>query len=48
MSILEVKGHEWFNNIDWDEHMQLKRMAPFLPNLQGEDDTSYFDKEFTE
>jgi hypothetical protein len=38
---IEIKNHELFNQLDWDN--LLFRKADFIPNLEGPDDTSYFD-----
>lgn len=38
-----VKSHPFFNNIDWT--LLLRTKAEFIPQLRGEDDTSYFDGE---
>ncbi len=38
-----VKEHTFFNGIDW--HNLLRQKAEFVPSLEGEDDTSYFDRE---
>lgn len=37
----EVKAHPFFDEIDWDS--LLRQKAEFVPQLDGEDDTSYFD-----
>lgn len=37
----EVKEHRYFDNLDWDS--LLRQKAEFVPQLSGEDDTSYFD-----
>ena len=37
----EVKLHPFFDEIDWDS--LLRQKAEFVPQLDGEDDTSYFD-----
>lgn len=37
----EVKGHAFFQGIDWDACLRQK--AEFVPQLEDEDDTSYFD-----
>jgi serine/threonine protein kinase len=39
----EVKAHPWFKNIVWDTLRQQE--PPFKPNLEDEEDTSYFDDE---
>ena len=40
-----VKEHEFFRSVDW--HMLLRQKAQFVPELHGEDDTSYFDSKYT-
>ncbi|KAH9412536.1 Microtubule-associated serine/threonine-protein kinase 4 [Dermatophagoides pteronyssinus] len=37
----EVKCHPFFDEIDWDS--LLRQKAEFVPQLESEDDTSYFD-----
>lgn len=37
----EVKAHPFFDEIDWDS--LLRQKAEFVPQLESEDDTSYFD-----
>jgi microtubule-associated serine/threonine kinase len=37
----EVKEHVYFANLDWTS--LLRRKVEFVPQLDGEDDTSYFD-----
>jgi len=37
----EVKGHVFFDGIDWNGLLRLK--AEFIPQLEDEEDTSYFD-----
>lgn len=39
----EVKGHEFFANLDWTS--LLRQKAQFIPALDDEEDTSYFDSE---
>ena len=38
---LEIKEHAFFQTIDWDNLLRIK--ADFIPQLEGPDDTSYFD-----
>jgi hypothetical protein len=38
---LEVKEHYYFQGIDWNSLLRMK--ADFIPQLEDEDDTSYFD-----
>jgi microtubule-associated serine/threonine kinase len=42
---MEVKAHPFFADIDWDSILRQK--AAFVPQLEGEDDTSYFDSKAT-
>ena len=37
----EVKDHEFFIGIDWEG--LLRQKAEFVPSLESEEDTSYFD-----
>uniref|UniRef100_A0A674N877 non-specific serine/threonine protein kinase n=1 Tax=Takifugu rubripes TaxID=31033 RepID=A0A674N877_TAKRU len=37
----EVKQHQFFHNLDWNS--LLRQKAEFIPQLESEDDTSYFD-----
>ena len=39
----EVKEHEFFAGVDWDG--VLRQKAEFVPELENEEDTSYFDSE---
>ncbi|XP_015277465.1 PREDICTED: microtubule-associated serine/threonine-protein kinase 2 isoform X2 [Gekko japonicus] len=40
-SAFEVKQHRFFMNLDWNG--LLRQKAEFIPQLESEDDTSYFD-----
>ncbi|XP_042178364.1 microtubule-associated serine/threonine-protein kinase 2 isoform X7 [Oncorhynchus tshawytscha] len=40
-SAFEVKQHRFFYNLDWNT--LLRQKAEFIPQLESEDDTSYFD-----
>ncbi|KYO48016.1 hypothetical protein Y1Q_0003611 [Alligator mississippiensis] len=40
-SALEVKQHRFFKDLDWNG--LLRQKAEFIPQLESEDDTSYFD-----
>lgn len=40
----EVKQHAFFTDLDWNG--LLRQKAEFIPQLESEDDTSYFDSEF--
>ncbi len=39
----EVKQHMFFSSLDWNG--LLRQKAEFIPQLEAEDDTSYFDSE---
>ena len=39
--VQEVKEHQFFEGIDW--HGLLRQKAEFVPSLENEEDTSYFD-----
>ena len=38
---IEVKDHLFFEGLDWDG--LLRQKAEFVPDLENEEDTSYFD-----
>lgn len=40
----EVKQHTFFTSLDWNG--LLRQKAEFIPQLEGDDDTSYFDSEY--
>lgn len=40
----EVKQHPFFRTLDWAG--LLRHKAEFVPQLEAEDDTSYFDSEY--
>ncbi|XP_058887447.1 microtubule-associated serine/threonine-protein kinase 2-like isoform X4 [Acipenser ruthenus] len=40
-SAFEVKQHRFFSDLDWNS--LLRQKAEFIPQLESEDDTSYFD-----
>lgn len=40
-SAYEVKQHQFFQHLDWNS--LLRQKAEFIPQLESEDDTSYFD-----
>jgi ribosomal protein S6 kinase alpha-5 len=43
----EVKSHQFFDGINWDDLAKKKVPAPFKPNIINELDTSNFADEFT-
>lgn len=40
-SIDEIKNHPWFKGVDWNNIQSLPK--PFVPQLSGKEDTSYFE-----
>jgi serine/threonine kinase 38 len=40
--VLEIKNHPFFNDIDWDNLLNMK--PPFIPNLSSDSDVKYFEK----
>lgn len=44
---LEVMEEPFFSNINFDDILNLRVEPPFVPEIKSEDDTSYFEKEFT-
>lgn len=40
----EVKQHQFFRSLDWNS--LLRQKAEFIPQLESEDDTSYFDSRY--
>ncbi|TNM97892.1 hypothetical protein fugu_014138 [Takifugu bimaculatus] len=43
----EVKKHLFFRNMDWNGLLAKKVKPPFIPTIQGPNDVSNFDDEFT-
>uniref|UniRef100_A0A8C6UL74 protein kinase C n=1 Tax=Neogobius melanostomus TaxID=47308 RepID=A0A8C6UL74_9GOBI len=43
----EVKKHLFFRNMDWNGLLAKKVKPPFVPTIQGTNDVSNFDDEFT-
>ncbi|KAJ3074028.1 camp-dependent protein kinase catalytic subunit [Podochytrium sp. JEL0797] len=41
---LDVKGHAWFEAIDWERLARLEVQAPWVPKVAGESDTSNFEQ----
>lgn len=39
--VSEIKLHSWFSDINWNEIKNTT--APFVPDLESEIDTKYFD-----
>jgi microtubule-associated serine/threonine kinase len=41
---MEVKEHRFFEGVNW--FALLRQKAEFIPQLDGDDDTSYFDSKY--
>lgn len=39
----DIKGHKWYNGLEWDNLVARQLTAPFLPAVAGNSDTSNFD-----
>lgn len=42
-----IKQHRFFSTVDWSAVLERRTVPPFRPALQGDDDVSNFDEEFT-
>jgi len=42
----EVRGHEFYREIDWDKLLQKKYRPPFVPEIEGKEDVRNFDRDF--
>ena len=40
----EIKKHEFFDSINWDELLNLKKDPPIVPTITRPDDVRNFDK----
>ena len=43
----KIKDHIYFKGVNWEDAWNQKLTPPFIPQLKGETDLSYFDKMFT-
>lgn len=44
---LEVMEEPFFHNINFDDILNLRVEPPYIPKIKSEEDTSYFEQEFT-
>ena len=44
----KIKEHPYFEGINWEDAWNQKLTPPFIPDLKGETDLTYFDKMFTD
>lgn len=44
---INSSSHPFFNGVNWDDIYHKRIPPPFVPNVKGDTDTSYFDEEFT-
>jgi len=42
----DIRGHQWFSDIDWDKLEKLEINPPFVPNVESPDDVNNIDEEF--
>ena len=40
----DIKDHKWFNGIDWKKLVNLEIVAPYVPPIKHDGDTSQFDR----
>lgn len=45
---LEIREHQWFENINWDALTAKQVTPPYRPILEVPNDLKHFPKEFTE
>jgi serum/glucocorticoid-regulated kinase 2 len=43
----EIRDHPWFEKLNWDNLLNKKIKAPFMPKLSSDIDITNFDVEFT-
>ena len=43
----KIKQHPYFKDVNWDNVWKQKIEPPFIPNLKGETDLTYFDTNLT-
>ncbi|KAJ3393354.1 Serine/threonine kinase [Entophlyctis sp. JEL0112] len=43
----DIKGHQYFSSVNWDDVLNLRIPPPFFPTIKSASDTSNFDEEFT-
>ena len=44
----EVKSHHFFNDINWNDIINMKVVPPFMPRISRPDETRYIHSEFLE
>ncbi|XP_028409048.1 RAC-alpha serine/threonine-protein kinase-like [Dendronephthya gigantea] len=44
----QIKRHPFFSDVVWDDVLNKKVKPPYVPSIKDDQDTSYFDREFTE
>lgn len=40
----DIKVHEWFKGVDFEQILQRKVKPSFIPSVNGDGDTKYFEK----
>ena len=44
----DIKNHQYFSDVNWDDVMNKKVNPPFVPELNDDMDLKYFEKSFTD
>ncbi|KAI9322476.1 kinase-like domain-containing protein [Dichotomocladium elegans] len=44
---MQVRAHNFYENVNWDDLLAKRVSVPFLPTIRSRADTSNFDQEFT-
>jgi serine/threonine protein kinase len=40
----DIKTHKWFADLNWDDLANARITAPYIPNVNGPNDSSHFDE----
>lgn len=44
----KIQAHPFFQSVNWRTLLEMEQVAPFIPELLGENDCRHFGKEFTQ
>ncbi|XP_046858995.1 RAC-alpha serine/threonine-protein kinase-like [Xenia sp. Carnegie-2017] len=44
----QIKKHPFFRDVNWTDVLNKKIKPPYIPTIKDSEDTSYFDREFTD
>ena len=39
----EIKEHEWFKDVQWDDYVNTRIEPPYIPELDSPEDLKHFD-----